>query len=322
MKLKLGEALVQDSLITKEQLKMALERQVIFGGKIGTNIVELGFMKEGELSAFLSRYFKLPAVEPPHLASIDSEIIACISAEQAEKYKMIPFRKDRNRLHVAMSEPRSFQEIDELRFTLGYEIIPYVITELRLIFALEKYYGTERDLRYISTFQLEDGEKSDVTGTREQLSKLKEDFAGAHGKEEIIGLLLNAAGGVYSRIGLFILKDNQLKGWKSRGLNIENKNLNVAPDSIFFEAISKKSYYRGPVLNVPGNGPLISILSGTPQDCLLIPVFIRDKIIALLYVDNGNASVLDANLSYINKIVSIASISFEMAILRSKIMEL
>lgn len=322
MKLKLGEALVRDSLITREQLKEALERQVIFGGKIGTNIVELGFIKEGELSAFLSRFFSVPAVDPVQLMSIDSEIIECISRELAEKYKMIPFRKDRKRLHVAMSEPRSFQEIDELRFTTGYEIIPYIITELRLIFALEKYYGVERDLRYISTFQLEDRENPDITESRENLLKLKEDFAAARGKEEVIGLLLNAAATVYARVGLFILKDNQLKGWKARGLNLENKNLIAAPDSIFFEVISKKSYYRGPVLKVPGNEPLIAILSGTPQDCLLIPVFIRDKIIALLYTDDGNAKVLNANLGYINKIVSMASISFEMSILRNKIMDL
>ncbi|MBI5100878.1 MAG: hypothetical protein HZB33_03425 [Nitrospirae bacterium] len=322
MKLKLGEALVKDSLITREQLKMALERQVIFGGKIGTNIVELGFMKEHELSAFLSRFFKLPAVDLAQFNAIDGEVIACISRELAEKHKIIPFKKERNRLHVAMSEPRSFQEIDEMRFIIGYDVIPYIITELRLIFALEKYYGTERDLRYVSAFQLEDTQVSDTGENNEKLLKLKEDFAGARGKEETIGLLLNAAGVVYSRVGLFVLKDNQLRGWKSRGLSLENKTMIAAPDSVFFDVINRKSYYRGPVLRVPGNEALISVLGGTPQDCLLIPLFVRDKIIALMYIDNGNNSVLDANISYINKIVTMASISFEISILKNKIMDM
>ncbi|TAN40325.1 MAG: hypothetical protein EPN25_08035 [Nitrospirae bacterium] len=322
MKMKLGEALVKDSLITREQLRMALERQVIFGGRIGTNIVELGFLKEGELSAFLSQFFGVPAVNPKDLAAIDSEVIACFSRELAEKYRGIPFRKDRKRLHVAMSEPRSHKDLDDMRFTTGFDVIPYIITELRLIFALEKYYGTERDLRYISTFQADDEVKTTDAENKEKLMKLKEEFAAARNKDEIIGLLLLAASKVYSRVGLFVLKDKQLKGWKSKGMEIENKNLGVAADSVFFEAISKKSYYRGPVLKVPGNEALISILAGAPQDCLVIPVLIRDKVIALMYIDNGNASVLDAGLSYINKIVSIASLSFEMAILRSKIMDL
>jgi len=42
--------------------------------------------------------------------------------------------------------------VDELRFITGYDIIPYVTSELRLLYALEKYYGLERDLRYISIF--------------------------------------------------------------------------------------------------------------------------------------------------------------------------
>ena len=44
MVMKLGEALVKNSLITRDQLRLALERQVIFGGRIGTNIVELGML--------------------------------------------------------------------------------------------------------------------------------------------------------------------------------------------------------------------------------------------------------------------------------------
>ena len=66
----------------------------------------------------------------------------------AEKYKVVPFRKDRNRLHVVLLDPRSMATVDELRFITGYDIVPYVTSELRLLYALEKYYGLERDLRY------------------------------------------------------------------------------------------------------------------------------------------------------------------------------
>jgi hypothetical protein len=110
MALKLGEALAKESHITPEQLKLALERQVIFGGRIGTNIVELGILAEKELVAFLSRFFKIPAADPALVASVDPEVIACISRELADKYKVVPFRKDRNRLHVAMLDARFHAE--------------------------------------------------------------------------------------------------------------------------------------------------------------------------------------------------------------------
>ena len=322
MAMKLGEALVKDSLITREQLRLALERQVIFGGRIGTNIVELGILTEKDLSAFLSRFFKLPAVDPVQLASVDPEVIACISRELAEKYKVVPFKKDRNRLHVAILEPRSMASADEMRFITGYDILPYVITELRLLYALEKYYGIERDLRYISVFVKEEERETTEEDTKALLKKVKEEFANAKEREEIIAILLNESRRVASRAAVFILKGDTLIGWKARGIEVENFSASVASHSVFSEVIAKKTFYRGPLLKIPGNEPVISLLSGTPQDCLIIPINIRDKVIAILYADNGNSSVLSGSLTYFDTLVTMASLAFEIVILRKKILGL
>jgi len=324
--MKLGEALVKASLITKEQLRLALERQVIFGGRIGTNLVELKVIKESELVTFLSKYLNIPAVEPSKFVAINDETISCISKEMAEKYKVVPFRKDRNRLHVALLDPRSMADVDELKFITGYDIVPYVTSELRLLYALEKYYGMERDLRYISIFG-KDGEHEqekpkDSEESRQQLAKIKEEFASAKERDEIIGLLLNESKKISSRAAIFILKGDKAVGWKARGMNAENVEIRIEPTSVFAEVINKKSYYRGPLLKIPGNEPIITLLTGTPQDCCVIPIQLRDRIIALLYVDNGNRAVLDAGLSYIHTLVNMASYSFEISILRKKILDL
>lgn len=322
MKMKLGEALVKDSLITRDQLKAALDRQVMFGGRIGSNIVELGFMKEQELAAFLSKFFNIPGVKPSSLASIEEEVIACITREVAEKFNIIPFKKDRKRLHVAMSEPYSLERLDELRFLTGFDIIPHIITEMRMLYALEKYYGLERSLRYISLGNKLDEEAAPVETGQQELLKLKEDFSTARTRDEVIGLLLHAAGKLYSRVALFVMKGEKLTGWKSRGLNIENSEFGLAAGSVFGDVISTKNYYRGPVLKIPANAGLIEVLNGTPQDCYAAPLLIRDKVIGLLYIDNGNKSVLDANLGYVSKVLSLASMSFEITILRKKILDL
>ena len=326
MVMKLGEALVKASLITREHLRLALERQVIFGGRIGTNLVELKVIKETELVSFLSKYLKVPAVDPSKLVSIDEETISCISKEMAEKYKVVPFRKDRNRLHVALLDPRSMAAVDELRFITGYDIIPYVTSELRLLYALEKYYGLERDLRYISIFG-KDGEQveekpKDGEENKKELAKIKESFANAKDRDEIIGLLLNETKKISSRAAIFILKGDKVAGWKARGMNAENLEFKLEPSSIFAEVMNKASYYRGPLMKIPGNASLISILSGTPQDCCMIPIQLRDRIIAFLYVDNGNNSVLDAGLNYIHTMVTMASYGFEISIIRKKILDL
>jgi hypothetical protein len=322
--MKLGEALVKASLITKEQLRLALERQVIFGGRIGTNLLELKVIKESELVSFLSKYLNVPAVDPSKFVAIDDETISCISNEMAEKYKVVPFRQDRNRLHVALLDPRSIVAVDELRFITGYDIVPYVTSELRLLYALEKYYGMERDLRYVSIFgkEGEQEEPKDNEESKKQLTKIKEEFANAKERDEIIGLLLNESKKISSRAAIFILKGDRVTGWKARGMDAENIEIKIEPTSIFAEVINRKNYYRGPLLKIPGNEPLMSLLSGTPQDCCMIPIQLRDRVIAMLYVDNGNKSVLDAGLSYIHTLVTMASYSFEITIIRKKILDL
>lgn len=321
--MKLGEALIKETIITREQLTQALERQVIFGGRIASNIIELGFVKEHEMLSFLSTFFKVPSARIADLAGIDPEVIACISDEQADKYKIVPFRKDRNRLHVAMLEPRAMSSVDELRFLTGFDIVPYVITEVRLLYCLEKYYKIKRDLRYISVFGKEETQEEkkpeDLTN---KIKKAKEHFAGVQDKEEVIGIVLNETKTAASRAAVFLIKGPVIFGWKSRGIDIDHFETPVGGQSIFSEVLSRKAYYRGPLLNIPGNAALIDRLNGTPQDCCLMPVMIRDKMIGMLYVDNGNMSVLDAGLGFINNLVAMASVSFEIVILKKKLFDL
>ncbi|MEK7713008.1 MAG: hypothetical protein AAB301_03210 [Nitrospirota bacterium] len=324
--MKLGEVLVKEGLITKEHLRLALERQVIFGGRIGTNIVELGILTEDEFTKFLSRYLKLPVAEPSQLVSIGEETISAISKEMAEKYKAIPFKKDKNRLHMAMLDPKDMKAVDDFRFISGYDVIPYAASELRILYALEKYYGIKRDLRYISIFDRIEEEKQVVVTDSEELKKIKQAFANVTEKEEIAGILISEAQKVVKRAALFIVKGNGVSGWKAKGLTVEGIEINALSSggdaSIFNDVLVKKAYYRGPVLKSPGNKELIKILSGAPQDSLTIPISIKERAVALLYADNGVDSVLDANVNYLNTLVSMASMAFEILILRKKIMDI
>ncbi|MCL5023929.1 MAG: hypothetical protein M1497_11315 [Nitrospirae bacterium] len=317
--MKVGDALIKEGLITRQQLDLALQRQVQFGGRIGTNLVELRFLTEDELTKFLGRYFKMPAVSPEMIASIDEEVLGSVSREIIEKYKILPFKRERSRLHSGMLNPKDIKEIDELRFITTFDIIPYVITELRLLFALEKYYGIKRELRYISvTDRFNPGEKVE----EESIDKIKRAFADVKETEEIAGILIQAAFKIAERVGVFTLKGKKIAGWKARGLNLEGFAAQAEDElSVFSDVLRRRSYYRGPVLRVKGNEPLIKVLSGTPQDALLMPIEIREKVAALLYVDNGNNSVLDGNVGYLSKLVSLAGLAFEMMIVRKKILE-
>jgi hypothetical protein len=317
--MKLGEALVRETLITKQQLDQALKRQVQFGGRIGTNLVELRFIEEEDLSKFLGRFFKVPAVSPDMLQDIPEEIVVSMSKDIIDKYKILPFKKERNRLHTAMLNPKDIKEIDELRFATGYDIIPYVITELRLMYALEKYYGLKRDVRYIS---LKDRFDPEAKVEETSIQKTKAAFTEVKETEDIAGILINETYKIASRVALFTVKGGNVIGWKARGLDVDKFETPGKDSPIFAEVLRNRSNYRGPVLRIKGNEPLIGILSGTPQDALILPIIIRERTIALLYADNGNASVLNANVGMLSMLVSMSAIAFEILILKKRIMDL
>jgi hypothetical protein len=145
--LRLGELLVSHGLITSEQLEDALFAQRQFGGRLGTNLVELGFVSDGELANILSEQLKVPCAKPQAMASVPKDVIARLPAALAAKYRAVPLRFQAGELHLGMADPQNFAQIDEITFALGCRIKPYVVTEVALNYALERYYGLCREAR-------------------------------------------------------------------------------------------------------------------------------------------------------------------------------
>lgn len=146
---KLGEILVEAKVITPQQLQSALQAQLIYGGRLGTNLVELDYLSEEFLAEFLARKCGTTSVRPEETAEIPPEAIESISAELAVKFNVVPLRRDRKILEVAMLDPMDLRAIDELAFSTGCQIRPRVAAELLMVHLLERYYAVPRKQRYI-----------------------------------------------------------------------------------------------------------------------------------------------------------------------------
>jgi hypothetical protein len=149
MALKLGELLINEGLLTNEQLEEALKCQVIFGIKLGSSLIELGFIDEISLVKLLSKKLGVPAVTQKELTEIPHSIYSLLPSAVAEKYRALPFKLENRRLSVAMSDPTDFKAIDEISFVTGHIIQPFIAPDINVSFALEKYYQIKRDMRYI-----------------------------------------------------------------------------------------------------------------------------------------------------------------------------
>jgi hypothetical protein len=150
MQMKVGSMLVKNRVITEAQLEEALRNQVIFGGRIGTNLIELGYLTTEKLSEYLCKNKGVTAATSQDLEDIPPQVIAIIPAEVVKKHLVLPIALEKKRLTVAMADPSDLATVDKLSFMTGMYINPVVIPEILLIMAMERYYKIKRATRYIN----------------------------------------------------------------------------------------------------------------------------------------------------------------------------
>ncbi len=149
MAIKLGQLLLKEKLITPEQLDEALKSQTVFGIKLGSSLIELGFISDEQLCGFLSRKLGVPSVSPRIMLSIPPKVLALVPAELASKYRVVPIRADGKKLALAMADPTDFKAIEEVAFVTGCVILPHIVPDVRITSALSEYYQIRGDIRYL-----------------------------------------------------------------------------------------------------------------------------------------------------------------------------
>ena len=149
MATRLGDLLLQQGLVSTTQLDEALKYQVIFGGKLGTNLIEMGILEEDDIARVLSQQFRVPTPSAAEVMHVEPQVLALLPRELVEQHNVVPLKLEGRRLTLLMPDPGNFNLIEDLSFRTGLIIKPVVAAEVRLILALEKHYNIGRDRRYI-----------------------------------------------------------------------------------------------------------------------------------------------------------------------------
>jgi type IV pilus assembly protein PilB len=140
-----GEFLVKSGKIDQEQLKEALRAQQQDGGRLGTNLVKLGYIAEAELTELLSRHFGVPSVDLDGV-EIDESILKIIPGDIARKYTILPVSKAGATVTLAMIDPTNVFAMDDVKFMTGYRVEPVVAAEAQIRSSIEEYYGSTHAL--------------------------------------------------------------------------------------------------------------------------------------------------------------------------------
>lgn len=136
---RIGELLLGEGLVSREQLNHAINEQRSNGGRLGYHLVKLGFVDELILARFLARQYKVPAVDLTR-SELDPALVKVIPPEIATKHLVLALKREGRSLYVAMADPANLRVIDDLKFRTRSDIVPVIAGEYTLRTMIERVY--------------------------------------------------------------------------------------------------------------------------------------------------------------------------------------
>lgn len=138
-KKRLGDMLVESGLITPAQLQEALNVQKHSGERLGRTLINLGFVTEQDILNILELQLGIPQITLT--GKLNSTLVKSISESLIKRHKVIPVKKEGNRIMVAMFDPLNVVALDDLKLATGFEIDPVLVTEQEIDNAIQRIFG-------------------------------------------------------------------------------------------------------------------------------------------------------------------------------------
>jgi len=136
---RLGEILVEQQLLSPQQLDQALDHQKTHGGRLGKALVGLGFIGEDDLMRALAQQYAVPGINLSRFPA-PSEAVHLIPVETATKYEVLPLSRVGTSLTLAMVDPANVFAMDQIKFMTGFNVEPVVVSETAMSEAINKYF--------------------------------------------------------------------------------------------------------------------------------------------------------------------------------------
>ena len=146
----LSDVLLEEGLITAEQLEQATTEQERLGRTLGRVLIDLGMVKETDLVAALARQVGLDYIDLGE-HQIDPSAASLVSEQVARRYRAMPIGFEDSRLVVAMSDPSNVFALDDIRTITGMDVKPVVATAADIEAAIRKYGQFEQSVEDMAT---------------------------------------------------------------------------------------------------------------------------------------------------------------------------
>lgn len=141
-KKRLGELLIEDGVLTWENLEEALAHQKTQGGLIGQILIQLGYMSEEDLVSALCRQLRMPYV-PLSQYAVNMEAVHLLDGEFCRKAVLAVIDTDETRVFIAVSDPLNTSVIEEIRSRLKLKPQVFVSTPSEIFNLLDLAYSKQ-----------------------------------------------------------------------------------------------------------------------------------------------------------------------------------
>jgi hypothetical protein len=282
----LARILRERGLVGEEQLEQAIQHQVLYGGRLGTSLLELGFITEDGLLQGLSRLYGMPAaiVDP---REITPATVTLLPKAMAVRFRVFPWKLKGKTLFLLMMDPHDHTAIARISLSQGYIVKPHIVPEFRMVQLLRDHYGVDERWRFDDTYRPPTVEP--VPATPQQAI---DRFEWANTRDEVVEALLSVSLNYFKRVAFFIVREPWVVGWAGVGEGMERgfaATLRIPLDrpSVFRDVVRNKSVFIGRLGAEEENRRFLKDVGKRLGTAAVFPILVRGRVVNLVYGDGG-----------------------------------
>ena len=267
---------------------------MLYGGRLGTSLHELGFITEERLADALARAKGVPAID---LKALSPEALPLVPKKLAQRFKVFPCRLRGRTLFLGMVEPSDHAAVAHIGYSLGYIVRPLVVPEFRMVQLLRDHYGIDERWRYTDTHVAVPPvpEAKDPEGAAEKIDA-------ATTRDEVVAAGLALARCYFKRVVFFIVREPWVMGWDGAGEGMDRARaaaLRVPLDlpSVFQGVTRNRTMFVGRPGPEPANQDFLEAIGKRAGTTLaLFPVALRGRVVNLVLGESGSTGAARGDL--------------------------
>ena len=267
---------------------------MLYGGRLGTSLHELGFITEERLTDALSRAHGVPAID---LKALAAEAVALVPKRLAQRFKVFPCRLRGQTLFLGMVDPGDHAAVAQIGYSLGYIVRPLVVPEFRMVQLLHDHYDVDERWRLTDTHT----PAPEVPQTRDPAEAAARIDAAAT-RDEVVAAALALGRCYFRRVLFFIVREPWVLGWDGVGEGVDRARaaaLRIPLDvpSVFQAVTRNRTMFVGRPGPEETNRTFLEAIGKKPgTTAALFPVALRGRVVNLMWGDSGAAGAARGDL--------------------------